>query len=348
MEEYGFESYGAWTYDHNDFVKDGYIKPYVIELGLHATLPPKGTKGEFGDIFAPNFTKTIKSVIKEKVTPRVNDTTLVGYFIANEMFWGSFVDRWPVIFREDKTLLIYFLLLPDGTPGRKQATKFLKTRYHNNISTFNKQWGVHAKSFDSYKPKLPFLLPHTHRMNDYKAFATFTATYYFKLTTSLIKEADPNHLLMGVRYSYWEMPDEVLIAQRGFFDVTSYNGYEWFPGFSITKEVQKVYELTQTPVMISEFGFKAMESPYLNIIGAGFPLLTQKERGNAYRAYIQNLMSQRFMVGYVFWEWKDPPLYEKDHSNFGIIKIDDSEWTELVNAMKEVNPKAEAWHKDAN
>ena len=116
-----------------------------------------------------------------------------------------------------------------------------------------------------------------------------------------IRKIDSNHLILGTRYAFLEMPYQVVALEAPYTDVTSYNGYIWIPGLTISDTVKKVHAASGKPVMISEFGFRALEnqSGDDNHPGqAGYPVLTEKERADQYTKYIHNLMSLPYVVGF--------------------------------------------------
>lgn len=65
------------------------------------------------------------------------------------------------------------------------------------------------------------------------------------------------HCLVACRYSYFELPDVVIAAEAPYVDASSYNGYVWWPGQKITAIVSHIHAITNKPVVISEYGFRA-------------------------------------------------------------------------------------------
>jgi len=77
---------------------------------------------------------------------------------------------------------------------------------------------------------------------------------------SAVRAVDKNHLILGTRYSFLEMPYSVVTAEAPYTDVTSYNGYLWLPEINITTTVRKVSWL------VADDGFYDALSPTADAI----------------------------------------------------------------------------------
>ena len=101
------------------------------------------------------------------------------------------------------------------------------------------------------------------------------------------------------------------------------------------------------PFIISEWYAKGHDVPGLtNESGAGWLVHTQKERGYYYQNMALNLLARKNNVG---WHWfkyadNDPEDLTTDpsnrNSNKGIVNVKYEPYTDLVDAMKELNTQA--------
>jgi hypothetical protein len=101
------------------------------------------------------------------------------------------------------------------------------------------------------------------------------------------------------------------------------------------------------PFVISEWYAKGHDVPDLtNESGAGWLVKTQKERGYYYQNMALNLLARKNNVG---WHWfkyadNDPEDLTTDpsnrNSNKGIVNVEYEPYTDLVDAMKELNTQA--------
>ena len=113
-------------------------------------------------------------------------------------------------------------------------------------------------------------------------------------------------------------------------------------------------DISGKPTMLTEFSFKAMDSGLPNTIGAGTPVATQQDRADLYAEYVQDLARMPTCVGYYWFRYRDQPKEGAgkaspgglggENSNYGIVKLDGTPWTVLVNRMTEVNAGLEALH----
>ena len=122
-----------------------------------------------------------------------------------------------------------------------------------------------------------------------------------------------------------------------YTDIVSLNFYgPQAPG----QHAKELYEWTSKPLMISEFGFKAMDSGLPNTKGAGLPVATQKGRADGYEKYVTQLMQLPFVVGFHWFEYTDQPAEGRadgENCNYGLVNIKDVPWTLLTARMRTVN-----------
>jgi len=153
---------------------------------------------------------------------------------------------------------------------------------------------------------------------------------------------DKNHLILGVRFA-GRAPDEAAAECGRFCDVVTINTYESeVPRLAL----ERIYELAQKPIMITEFSFKAADSGLPNTRGAGRPVPLQHDRAVGYERFVKSGLALPFIVGFHWFMYTDEPKegrvdsqgrIDRENSNFGIVNINDEEWKELVECMKRVN-----------
>lgn len=343
---------------------------YVLELGLSSKGPmttssfdggaetidflsrrpgPHGRLGENAgvhDFFDPQWIPKMRASAAQSLEPHVNDTNLVGVFTSNEVWWGSYLDEWPVVFRESDTMLLRYLNLSATAGGRADAVGWLSQRYAGAISALNAAWHINASSFESIASEMPFMLPSEARVNDEHAYMVRVATYYFSQVHAAVRAVDTNHLILGTRYAFLEMPYSVVTAEAPYTDVTSYNGYLWVPGLNITTTVRKVRQASGKPIIISEFGFRAFDngSDDWNLDGdAGYPVKTQADRSAQLKSYLSQIMALPFVVGYHHWKLVDDPAHACENkggnSNYGFVTATDADYALYQEAAASVGTR---------
>jgi hypothetical protein len=107
---------------------------------------------------------------------------------------GWFLDnelKWGKDWRSRNTMLDEYLLLEETSPGRQVAEQY---------------------------------------QGDPEGFLLALAKQYFRVTSEAIREADPNHLILGARASSLSMPPQVPQAATAYLDVFSVNCYATIDG----------------------------------------------------------------------------------------------------------------------
>ena len=357
LANWGFNTLGCWS---DQSVADaGSFRLAVtpnLDLGMSFAWERAQT---FPDVFDVNFDRHARSRAHEACAGRADDDKILGWFIDNELRWGS---DW----RGSDELLTLFLGLDRMMPGRTAALAWLRARYQD-FETFNAIWHTPAQSWQTLDALKRIEPPHTrlpvyqrdagqeHAANHADAaraeffagcdaFAALVGQRYFETTCAAIKAADPNHLVLGSRFAYVPPPG-VIEAAAAYCDVISINCYDLDPGRTVD-----AYKGTQKPCLIGEFSFRGSDSGLPNTNGAGPLVRTQAERAVAYRRYAAAALSQPAIVGLHWFEHADQPAegrFDGENSNFGIVTINDEVYDELTQTMKSLNAEAEAIHMSA-
>jgi hypothetical protein len=148
------------------------------------------------------------------------------------------------------------------------------------------------------------------------------------IVCSAIRQQDPNHLLLGIRFG-GEVPDAMLRAGR-VFDVCSINVYE----YEATKQVERANRITGRPVLIGEFHFGVPADG----LGAGLvQTRDQVERAKGYRYYVEQAAALPGFLGAHWFTWRDEPVLGRmdgENYNIGFVDSTDRPYLELVEGAK--------------
>lgn len=233
---------------------------------------------------------------------------------------GWFLDnelRWGWDWRSPWTLLQDYLAMPETTPGRKIA--------------------------EAYR-------------GDPTGFLKAVASQYFFVTTTAVRAADPNHMILGIRSISVMTHPEVPEAAGPWVDIYSVNNYTFMPelydaidgaGQIFMDEsnwLVNYYKATGRPIMVTEFSFRSSESDVPNTTPIFYPTLpTQTERADAYAEYARNCFAKPYIVGHHWFQWADEPAggrFDGENSNFGLVDGDDVPYLTLTETMTSVNAGA--------
>jgi hypothetical protein len=157
---------------------------------------------------------------------------------------------------------------------------------------------------------------------------------YVQLTSAAVKKYDPNHLNLGMRGGGRPTKAEIRAARA--FDVYSVNIYN----YEVSAERAKtISELTGKPIVIGEFHFG---TPGRGLAASLVQVADQKQRGIAYRYYVEQAFSIPGLIGTHYFQWADQPTtgrYDGEDYNIGLIDVTDRAYPEMVKALQETHKR---------
>jgi hypothetical protein len=166
-----------------------------------------------------------------------------------------------------------------------------------------------------------------------KEFIITAFEKYLSLACTAVKKYDPNHLTLGIRFG-GNVSDE-LLRTASIFDVCSINVYEYEPMW----QLERASRYTGRPTLIGEFHIGVPE----NGLGAGLvQAKDQKERGKAYRFFVEQAASVSSFLGAYWFQWRDEPVLGRmdgENYNIGFVDVTDRPYKELVEAAKLTNKR---------
>ena len=162
-----------------------------------------------------------------------------------------------------------------------------------------------------------------------KEFINRAFDRYIQVTSAAVRKYDPNHLNLGMRSG--GSPTEAEIRVSKPFDVYSVNIYD----YQVSPErVKRISDLTGKPVVIGEFHFG---TPGRGLAASLVQVRDQKERGVAYRYYVEQAFAMPEMIGTHWFQWADQPAtgrFDGENYNIGLVDVTDRPYTEMIEALK--------------
>jgi hypothetical protein len=276
---------------------------------------------------------------RRNAAPHRNERNFLGYFTDNELFWGT---GW----NPGESVLDAMLYQAASAPGKREAVRFLKERYNGDLQSFCAAWGRKLGSWEEAFSAKEFDATGDRVLEDKRAFLFHFARRYFKIVDKQIKKSDPNHLNLGCRVHGWCEP-EVVRAMGEFVDVISYNKYD---NNAPVYQIEDYFAaIAKRPVLVSEWGFRAMDSGLPNTGGVGRIMPTQDERGRKYAEFLEGLARMPSCIGSVFYSYCDDPagggggIMGNENSNYGIVDFHDKPYAPFVRHVKRANAKVYQW-----
>ncbi|MFC2115073.1 hypothetical protein ACFLTU_01260 [Bacteroidota bacterium] len=318
LRELGFNGTASWS--NNGLLQSAQNRPVYTQMWnfMSSYARARGAarmgsgnhkyKGDVIYVFDPDF-KTFADTYAKQLAESRDDPFLLGHFSDNEM---------PL----RPNALDLCLQLDKSEPGYQAALAWLKERKGQNE--------INREDITS---------------EDRDSFFGFYVERYFSIVTAAIKKYDPNHLYLGIRLIGVSDNETMMRAYGKYADVLSMN---WYGAWMLPGErMDNWAKWTDKPFIISEWYAKGHDVPGLsNESGAGWLVRTQKERGYYYQNMTLNLLCRKNNVG---WHWfkyadNDPDDLTTDPSNRnankGIVNVNYEPYTDLTNAMKELNCQA--------
>jgi len=287
----------------------------------------------FPNVFHPKWEAYCRYIAR-KCAANKGDRWILGWYIDNELAWWG--DRRQ--FRTPPSRGLFNACArksPDHT-ARKALDAFLKER------------GVAS--------------PEAATEDVTRAFIRIIARRYFETAARAIREADPNHLILGCRFAGLPSSDPVVWEECGrFCDVVSVNTYPLVDldrGIAmngldkkarpVAEEIAERAKMSGKPLIVTEWSFVALDSGLPCMHGAGQRFFTQRERAAATSVFAKTLYALPSCAGYVYFMWSDQPKVgkhgeESENCNYGLVDSSDNPWPEQVAVLSEVQNNPAKW-----
>jgi hypothetical protein len=321
--KWGFNSAGAFGGKQKAY--DAAFFPYVAHLPLASWegLPQiPGVTGTFDPFDEANRARVDKNMAA--VAAEANDPLIIGYYITNEPLY------------ED---------LPRVIPGlnskhavKRRLVQFLKEKYAT-IDAFNAAWNLKAASFDALADAGLAVSTKT-AADDIHAFTGIFFDEYFKLISTAYRKYDPNHMLIGNRLQPGTINNEQLVTiSSKFLDVLSFNYYTTYFDRDFLDRIDKW--AGGKPMFLSEFYWSSSSDSGLS---GGRDVASQKERGLAYRNYVEAAAATGYVVGIEWFQLTDQPVtgrsfegFHGESGNTGLLDVTDRPWKAMLGEMMKTN-----------
>ena len=270
----GFNSIGAFSPWPKE-AKDRNF-PYVgfVSLGSPKMIPSvRGMFDPFDEKSRSEVARAMKGMAKN-----AGDPLIIGYSLANEQGLEDIPRAIPAL---------------DATWAAKRAFVKSLERKYGTIAKFNAAWDAKEGDFRALEAK-GLAVTTKAAFADVNAFKEQFLEEYYSLVEREFRANDPNHMLIGNRWQPGTANDETLCRVAGrHMDVISINYYT--AGVD-RKFITRLYGWTGgKPQFWSEFYYTSTKES--NCGPSGFDLATQKERGMAYRNYVEAAAELGFVTG---------------------------------------------------
>jgi hypothetical protein len=325
MRAWGFNSIGAFSSGGERAWHDAQF-PYVTSLPVSEWqgIPRLPQIGETFDPFDGQVRKKVEENLAQALPARADDPLLIGYFIINEPIYENIPHIVPTLKGEHAC--------------KRRLVQMLSEKYQT-IAAFNTAWKLQAASFQALEDLVLPVETEAARA-DVRAFTGVFLEELFRFVSESFRRYDKNHLLLGNRLQPGTINNEQLCRIAGkYLDVMSFNYYT----NGVDKAfLQRIYEWTGgRPMMLSEFYWAASKESGLS---GGREVATQRERGLAYRNYVEQSAALDFVIGIEWFTLIDQSVtgrwfqgFDGERANTGVLAVTDRPWKAMLEEVMKTN-----------
>jgi len=328
LPAWGFNTIGNWS---DPRLYDAQRVPYTATLEVDGKYATVSSGSDYWrhmtDPFDPAFAEAADASARRATEKRRSDPWCLGYFVDNELSWGSM--------RDDKGRygLALGTLSLDGTSPAKRAFVEQLKKHYGNVQQLNTAWATQLADWAELgKPFRPAGEMSPAMREDLGAFVKAFAEQYFRTVREALKKYDPNHLYLGTRFAGYT--HEGVEACAEYCDVMSFNIYrprvdpaQW----SFLNGMGK-------PVMVGEFHMGAVDR---GMFHTGLvKTRDQAERAEMFTDYVRSVLDNPVFVGCHYFKYADEPLTGRpgDGENYsiGFTTVVDGVYPEMAQAARNV------------
>ncbi|MCD6351486.1 MAG: beta-galactosidase [Armatimonadetes bacterium] len=324
LRTWGVNTLGNWSdWDCYHELKIPYAAP--AGTGGGARIP--GVWRDMPDVYSADWPQVVERGLKNAVGAFGQDPYCIGYFVDNEMAWGSWSGGWRYL------LVLKALKLGGDKPVKQAFARLLQTKY-KDIKRLNAVWGTKFASWEEFttKPVEPSKADDETVQKDLALLMTDYAQHYFSVVAATLKRLAPDQLYLGSRFS--GTTPEVLAVADKYCDVVSFNIYG--KASRLLEYGPRVAGLSK-PVIIGEFHFGALDRGMFH--GGLVPVPSQEDRGREYEAYVRTAARQPWCVGAHWFQCTDEPLtgrFDGENYNIGFLDVSDTPYPELIRHVRSI------------
>ncbi|KAF1054086.1 MAG: hypothetical protein GAK43_01073 [Stenotrophomonas maltophilia] len=337
LDGWGFNALGNWSEPaFAGASRIAYSLPLAI-AGDYATVSTGyDWWGAMPDPFDPRFAMAAERAIAIATRDHREDPWLLGYYADNELAWAAEGSSAQAHF----ALAFGALALSTDSPAKRAFIKQLKDKYHEH-EALAQAWGVALQTWEDldaagYHAPQPDPA-HPAIASDYSAFLRLYADQYFRTLRESLSWHDPNHLLLGGRFSVTS--PEALASCAQYCDVLSFNLYAPTPQQGYDADYVRSLD---KPVLISEFHFGSRDrGPFW---GGVSEVSSEQQRGERYQQFIAAASKDPQIVGAHWFQYLDQPasgrLLDGENGHIGLVGITDLPFSGFVETVRKANQQA--------
>lgn len=276
---------------------------------------------DFPDVLSPEYEESSKRCAQILYEWK-DDPWMIGYFLRNEPQFN---------FIAGISIANEVLHNPENTYCKKGLIHFLEKRY-GTIERLNQAWGAAFQNFASlYEPIDNCIERYTLSARDLREYSVFLIDEYCRIPCEACREADPNHLILGLRWSKMNNPD--MLAGWEYMDVFSFNCYVLEP---LTDMNFVMGAGVDRPILIGEYHAGALDR---GLTATGIKgVASQEDRKILWREFVEKCAAHPYGVGAHWFEFADEFVlgrFDGENYQIGLVDICMQPYKEIMSGVRE-------------
>lgn len=297
----------------------------------------------FEDVFEVAFEVKVKEIIRKSCETGRDNTQVIGYSFTDTPRYDLDISR----ARRGEDWVSFIRSLGAEAAGKQQYVDFLRASYQGDFGAFQQAYRLESpKSFEdllAYDFRYLELFRPAIRRDD-EVFLAHIAERIYQLSRTYMDTYHPGAILLSEKYKMHDHPEEVLKRAGKYFDLISIQ-----PGPTMGPDVgqgpdesefdatywQELYQLTGKPILITDHGFAFHTPEYPRTLWHQFS--SEQEAGEFYEHYLQQVIEQPFIVGYLKCQYKSRYDPLRTLLKQGMLNIQGEPYDKLANKVSRVN-----------
>ena len=353
----GFNTFAKHT--HASIPSQLYRKQiyYVASFNTVPLSSWQKAKGEASmpDLFSQDFERYLSKKVGQVCREHRDSRNLLGYLYVDIPQWET--SQGPGSQEHDVMIHPWvnaIVRMGEYTPGKRAWIAHLQSAFNSAADAAN-AWGIpvsraYGISWD-YLARLDtwFNPVDRHRAREIlAAFMGKIAERWYKLHYDAIRQADPNHLILGDKTLVGMFRDWLLPILAEYVDVVLIQSYN---PFDADRDILDwIHRETGKPVMNGDgsFGYANPHQQKFKVKGAHTNSRGVADVAQMYRQYLEETAARPYMVGWhhcgYLEQWDDAERGDVNSNENGFLDPFENEYKAWTDVIRQANQQAHAQH----
>jgi len=320
--------------------------PHIQSVSLHSAihwLP--ANRFHYVDVFNNTFANRVDRHIRQQCMNGKDNVFKIGYILTDTPRYDLDICR----ARRGTDWVSFIRQLGAETAGKQAYVSFLRKQYDSDIDKFRQAYRIeNVNDFDellSYAFTGLELKRSAIRRDD-ESFLAIITEHMYQLARKAFDQYDPSALVFSERFKMLDHPEKVLKVAAKYCDVISIQAgpthgpdvgqgpdeFQFDPTYW-----QDIYQLVDKPILICDHATVFRTPAYPRTLWHQFE--TQTEAGTHYDEYLNQVISQDFIIGYQRCQFKSRYDPLRDLLKQGLLDTAGKPYETYVNKVSATNHK---------